>query len=55
MDFVLVDLWCFSGKGVFHINPCVFYFSVLVDILPRLISGVFFFQQVVSEPVVPQQ
>ena len=47
VDFVLVGPWFFSGKGVFHVNPCViyfsyFYFSVLVDILLRLISGYFF-------------
>ena len=55
--FVLVGLWFFSDKGVFHVNPCVIYFSdfiffVLVDILPRLISGCFS-KRVVSEPVVP--
>ena len=41
VDFVLVGPWFFSDKEVFHVNPCVFYFSVLVDILPRLISGFF--------------
>ena len=27
VDFILVGLWFFSGKRVFHVNPCVIYFS----------------------------
>ena len=45
VDFVLVGSWFFSCKGVFHINPCAcifpIYFSILVYILLRLISGYF--------------
>ena len=44
VDFVLVDPWFFSGKEVFHVNPCLLFsliFFVLVDILPRLILGFF--------------
>ena len=28
-DFVLVGPWFFSSKGVFHVNHCVMYFSIL--------------------------
>ena len=41
VDFILVGPWFFSGKGVFHVNPYVVYFSVLIDIFPRLILGFF--------------
>ena len=37
VDFVLVNLWFFFDKGVFHVNLCVIYFSILVDILLKLI------------------
>ena len=45
-DFVLADLWFFSGKGAFHIKSMcnlffLVYFSIIVDILSRLISGFF--------------
>ena len=48
VDFVLVDPWFFSGKRVFHINSCVIYFSILIDILPRLISGIFQIEKSIS-------
>ena len=41
VNFVLVGPWFFFGKGVFHVNPCVIYFSILVDIFPKLILGFF--------------
>ena len=32
VDFVLVGQWFFCGKGFFHVNPCVIYFSYFISL-----------------------
>ena len=32
VDFVLLEPWFFSGKGVFLVNPCVIYLSYSISL-----------------------